>query len=93
MANARISRRPEEKAHKISSWEYPALELQQGNNKRVYCFSVNGKDVHHYASISRIAQDSEGKIIGYQRPEIQNHIKEIKEYMVEKERKIGPRAQ
>lgn len=81
MDNVRISRRPKAKAHKVSSWEYPALELRQGSNKKVYCFSVNGKDVHHYASISRIAQDDDGKIIGYQRPEIQNHIKEIKEYI------------
>ncbi len=81
MNSPRISRRAEKNHSQRKVWEYPALELKQGESKKVYCFSVNGKDVHHYASISRIAQDDDGKIIGYQRPEIQNHIKEIKEYI------------
>jgi DGQHR domain-containing protein len=81
MTTPRISRRTEKKSHEKKTWEYPALELKQGESKKVYCFAVNGKDVHHFAAISRIAQSSEGKIIGYQRPEIQQHIKEIKEYI------------
>jgi len=81
MTEKRIARRPVKVAQKFRDWEYPALQLQQGENKKVYCFSVNGKDVHNYASISRIAQDGDGKIVGYQRPEIQNHIREIREYI------------
>jgi DNA sulfur modification protein DndB len=77
----RLTRRLEPKQILNTSWQYPALKIEQSPGKIVYCFSVNGNDVHHYANITRIAQDNEGKIIGYQRPEVQRHIQEIKDYI------------
>lgn len=45
----------------------PAIETRQCG-RSLYCFVVEGKRVHEFASVSRIHR-SEGEIHGYQRPE------------------------
>jgi len=81
MSKSRLARRPVAKSEQQTVWHYPALQIEQSPGKRVYCFSVNGKDVHLYANISRIGQDDVGRITGYQRPEIQKHIQDIRDYI------------
>lgn len=58
----------------------PAIEVKQGE-RRIYCFAVDGKKIHDFATVSRIHRDDEGALDGYQRPEVLSHIKAIRRYL------------
>jgi DGQHR domain-containing protein len=47
----------------------------------LYVFSVDGKLVHRFATISRVRRDEEGVLRGYQRPEVLSHIDEIRRFI------------
>ena len=64
-------------------FELPALTLKQ-NKKELYVFTVDGKDIYKFATISRITRSDSGDLSGYQRPEALGHINEIKEYLESK---------
>jgi DGQHR domain-containing protein len=59
----------------------PALQVRQGPKRMLYVFSVDGKLVHRFATISRVRRDEEGALRGYQRPEVLSHIDEIKRFI------------
>ena len=58
-----------------------ALELCQGTTRKLYSFAVDGKMLPQFAAISRVHEDSEEDIAGYQRPEVFAHIADIREYL------------
>lgn len=58
-----------------------ALELCQGTTRKLYSFAVDGKMLSQFAAISRVHEDSEEDIAGYQRPEVFAHIADIREYL------------
>ncbi|WP_224246041.1 DGQHR domain-containing protein DpdB [Hyalangium gracile] len=59
----------------------PALQVKQGPKRMLYVFSVDGKLVHRFSTISRVRRDEEGELRGYQRPEVLSHIDEIKRFI------------
>jgi DGQHR domain-containing protein len=59
----------------------PALEIRQGQRRRIYSFAVDGKRLLEFATVSRIRRADAESILGYQRPEVQSHINEIKAYL------------
>lgn len=59
----------------------PAVEVQQGNQHRIYTFAVDGKRLPEFAAISRIARPEGQHVNGYQRPEVLSHIAEIRKYI------------
>ena len=59
----------------------PALKFMQGETRTLYSFAIDGKDLHRFTTISRIARDSDEEIQGYQRPEVISHINEIRSYL------------
>jgi DGQHR domain-containing protein len=59
----------------------PALEIQQGPNRRVYTFAVDGKELPDIATVARIRRDSSTKLHGYQRPENLAHVGAIRRYL------------
>ncbi|GAA0426030.1 hypothetical protein Acor_54650 [Acrocarpospora corrugata] len=59
----------------------PALEIQQGPNRRVYTFAIDGKHVADIATVSRIRRDEATELHGYQRPESQAHVAAIRRYL------------
>src|SRR6266566_4337104 len=59
----------------------PALEIQQGSNRRFYAFAVDGKVIPQFATVSRIKRTGDGGLAGYQRPEQLAHIDEIRNYI------------
>lgn len=59
----------------------PALEIKQGANRLLYSFAVDGKLLHEFAAVSRIHRNQSDHIKGYQRPEVQAHINEIRSYI------------
>ena len=59
---------------KDSYLRLPALEIKHGENRKLYCFAVDGKLLPTFTTISRIARDSDQRVCGYQRPEVLSHI-------------------
>jgi DGQHR domain-containing protein len=59
----------------------PALEVRQGNDRTLYSFAVDGKQLPTFATISRIRRDGDAEIQGYQRPEVLAHISAIRRYI------------
>jgi DGQHR domain-containing protein len=59
----------------------PALEVLQGDNRVLYSFAVDGKQLPKFAAISRVHRDGDAEVEGYQRPEVLTHIKAIRRYL------------
>jgi DGQHR domain-containing protein len=59
----------------------PAIEIRQGRRRVLYNFAIDGKLLHLFATVSRIRRDEGCELIGYQRPEVQSHISEIRNYI------------
>lgn len=57
------------------------LRIDQNTEHPLYLFSLSGKDLLSIADISRISRTSTGKLIGYQRPAVKRHVKDIVEYL------------
>ena len=68
----------------------PAVEVRQGPNRTLYTLAVDGKQVHRFATISRLRRTEE-VLSGYQRPEVLSHIGEIRNYL-ESESPLVPNA-
>src|SRR5262249_40529548 len=58
-----------------------ALRTKQGNGVDVFSFFIKGSDITQVAEISRVARDEHDALKGFQRKEIQNHVKGIIEYL------------
>jgi DGQHR domain-containing protein len=58
-----------------------ALRTKQGRDVEVFSFFIKGSDIARVAEISRITRDEDSALKGFQRKEIQNHVKNIVEYL------------
>lgn len=58
-----------------------ALHTTQGDEQDVYAFFIRGGDILRIADISRVERDEHDVLKGFQRPEIQQHVKGITEYL------------
>lgn len=58
----------------------PALHTTQGPTP-VYAFFLPGRLITKVADISRVSRDARGKLHGFQRPEIKEHVRRIAEYL------------
>lgn len=58
-----------------------ALAIEQGEGRTVYVFSLKASEILELADISRVSRDDAGNLIGYQRPEVRQHVQEIVEYL------------
>lgn len=64
----------------------PALEIHQGPTRRLYQFSVDGKRIGDFATVSRIrrsgtTESATARVEGYQRPEALAHVASIRRYI------------
>lgn len=75
----------------INELRLPALEVKQSSGKILYSFAVDGKLISSFATVSRIHRKDSNELSGYQRPEILNHISEIRKY-VESDSPMIPNA-
>lgn len=69
----------------------PALEIQQGETRRLYSFAVDGKQVPSFATVSRIRRD-DTTLHGYQRPEVLSHVAAIRRYLETDAQPLLPNA-
>jgi len=75
----------------MKSIRVPAIRIKQGNNRNLYSAAINGKQISSIAAISRVKRGDDAELGGYQRPEVSNHINEIKNY-IESENPMIPNA-
>jgi DGQHR domain-containing protein len=61
--------------------ERRALRIEQNSHTPLYLFALAADEVGLVADVARISRDEAGKLIGYQRPERRNHVKQILEYL------------
>lgn len=61
--------------------ERRALKVLQGGDAPLYLFTLAAEEIDLVADVARISRDEAGKLIGYQRPEKQKHVKQIQEYL------------
>lgn len=61
--------------------ERRALRIDQNSETPLYLFALAAEEVSLIADVARIARDEAGKLIGYQRPERRNHVKQILDYL------------
>lgn len=61
--------------------QFTAIRAQQSSNHEVLSFSAKASQIEEFASIDRINRDESGQISGFQRPQITNHIHEIRDYL------------
>ena len=64
----------------MSEYRVPALRIRQGEERQLYSLAIEGKQISKIAAISRIRRGEEN-LVGYQRPEVRNHIREIQRYI------------
>lgn len=58
-----------------------ALRIIQGGSTPVYLFSLTAGEILQVAEISRVARGNQRELIGYQRREVRQHVKEITDYL------------
>lgn len=61
----------------------PALAMEQTPGRTIFAFGINGKLVPDFAVVSRARREGDDvSLLGYQRPEVQRHIAEIRDYLM-----------
>ena len=58
-----------------------ALRITQAAGAPLYMFTLTAGEILQVADISRVSRDDLGDLIGYQRPEVRQHIQEITDYL------------
>ena len=65
----------------MSKFEYTALLPKQSDDFVVFTFCAKASDIFSFAHIDRIGRLEDGTLRGFQRPQVENHIKEIRNYL------------
>ncbi|MGW4200366.1 DGQHR domain-containing protein DpdB [Streptomyces sp. NPDC004726] len=58
-----------------------ALRINQHPDIPLYLFALEAREVDLVADVARISRDEAGELLGYQRPEKKQHVKQILEYL------------
>jgi DGQHR domain-containing protein len=58
-----------------------ALRITQAAGAPLFMFTLTAGEILQVADISRVSRDDLGELIGYQRPEVRQHIQEITDYL------------
>jgi DGQHR domain-containing protein len=61
--------------------ERRALRITQSAGIDLYLLTLSGDDLLRIAGISRVSRDDDGRLLGYQRPEVKKHVREIADYL------------
>jgi DGQHR domain-containing protein len=59
----------------------PALRVEQDAPHPLYLFALTGEELLEVADIAHVRRDGNGKLLGYQRPAVTRHIKNIAQYL------------
>ncbi len=62
-------------------YTYTAIIPKQSKKFKVFAFCAKAADILAFAHIDRIGRDDQGHLKGFQRPQVSNHITEIRAYL------------
>lgn len=65
----------------MKTYTYQAILPKQSAQFPVFAFSAKATDILSFAKIDRIGRESDGALRGFQRPQVANHINEIRAYL------------
>ncbi len=60
---------------------FSAVQARQSPHSTVLSFAASASEVLGFAAIDRVARDADGRLSGFQRPQIAAHIREIRDYL------------
>jgi DGQHR domain-containing protein len=58
-----------------------AIRIKQSKDHSLLMFSLTGSEILEVADISRLSRGDDGKLLGYQRPEVKKHVQDIVDYL------------
>jgi DGQHR domain-containing protein len=58
-----------------------AIRIEQHPRHPLYLFTLTAAELLRVADVSRVSRDSTGALLGYQRPEVKRHVRNIVEYL------------
>ncbi len=58
-----------------------ALRIDQNGRHPLYLFALTGEEILSVADVSRISRDDADHLLGYQRPEVRQHVQDIVDYL------------
>jgi DGQHR domain-containing protein len=58
-----------------------ALRLEQDEKHPLFTFCLTGTELDALADVARISRGKAGKLLGYQRPQVKRHIRDITSYL------------
>jgi len=58
-----------------------AIKIEQQRGHPLYLFSLTAAELLQIADISRVSRGNAGQLIGYQRPEVRRHVRNIVDYL------------
>lgn len=65
----------------MTVYVYKAVRAKQSATHQVLSFPVRASDITSFAEIDRAGRGEDGKLSGFQRPQIASHVKEIRQYL------------
>lgn len=71
----------ERRARAGETLECRALRIMQNEAVPLYLFTLAAGEIEMVADVARISRDEAGKLIGYQRPEKKQHVRQIQAYL------------
>ncbi len=69
----------------MNTFTYQAILPKQSNKYTIFAFCARAKDILRFSRIDRIGREENGKLKGFQRPQVSNHINEIRNYLTQEE--------
>ncbi|MDQ0996076.1 DGQHR domain-containing protein [Phyllobacterium ifriqiyense] len=69
----------------MTTFKFQAIKARQSDQHIVVSFAALASELQQFAFIERVARDSNGKLSGFQRPQIAGHIREIRDYLEKSE--------
>lgn len=65
----------------MKKYKYASIIPKQSDKYTLFAFCAKASDILSFAQIDRIGRDKDGSLKGFQRPQVANHINEIKNYL------------
>lgn len=65
----------------MKTYLYQAILPKQADKLTVFAFCAKAREILEFAQIDRIGREQDGSLKGFQRPQVSNHIKEIRAYL------------
>lgn len=67
----------------MKKYKYASIIPKQCNKYTLFAFCAKASDILSFAQIDRIGRKEDGSLKGFQRPQVANHINEIRKYLSE----------